>query len=100
MPQVVWFLLVPFAAAGYGVVVEQSGQLVIDAMPLDWSWVGTGNQEPLLRPRDIFAALPNRPWPCLRQEQGEVLEKWFGCRDDRDVVIKQNSGGGKPLSGC
>jgi hypothetical protein len=68
-------------------------------MPLDWGRVGARNQEPLLRPRDIFAALPNRRWPYLRQEQGEVLEKWFVRRDDRDIVIKQNTGGGKTVAG-
>lgn len=68
-------------------------------MPLDWSRVGTRNREPLLRPRDIFTALPHRPWPYLRQEQGEVLEKWYARKDDRDVVIKQNTGGGKTVVG-
>ena len=68
-------------------------------MALDWSRVGAGNQEPLLRPRDIFAALPNRPWPYLRQEQGEVLESWFARRADRDIVVKQNTGGGKTVAG-
>ena len=68
-------------------------------MPLDWGRVGTRNQEPLLRPREIFAGLPNRRWPYLRQEQGEVLERWFARRDDRDVVIKQNTGGGKTVAG-
>src|SRR3954451_13412101 len=69
-------------------------------MPLDWSRIGAGDREPLVRPRDIFAALPNKPWSYLRQEQGEVLEDWFGRRkDDRDVVIKQNTGGGKTVVG-
>lgn len=68
-------------------------------MPLDLSRVGTGRNEPLLRPREIYAALPRRPWPYLRHEQGEVLEKWFGRRERRDVVIKQNTGGGKTAVG-
>ncbi|MFF4924243.1 DEAD/DEAH box helicase [Kitasatospora sp. NPDC001261] len=68
-------------------------------MPLDWSRVGAGNKDPLLRPREIYAALPNRPWPYLRHEQGEVLERWFERRTDRDVVIKQNTGGGKTVAG-
>ncbi|MFI7633917.1 DEAD/DEAH box helicase [Nonomuraea sp. NPDC049400] len=68
-------------------------------MPLDWSRIGTADHEPLLRPRDIYAALPHRPWPYLRQEQGEVLEKWYVRRDDRDIVIKQNTGGGKTVAG-
>lgn len=68
-------------------------------MVLDWSRIGGGDQEPLLRPREIYAALANRPWPYLRQEQGEVLEAWFRRKDDRDVVIKQNTGGGKTVAG-
>lgn len=68
-------------------------------MPLDWSRVGAGNKDPLLRPREIYAALPTRPWPYLRHEQGEVLEKWFERRTDRDVVIKENTGGGKTVVG-
>ncbi|MFF0249979.1 DEAD/DEAH box helicase family protein [Streptosporangium sandarakinum] len=69
------------------------------AMPLDWSKIGAGDQEPLLRPREIYTALTNRPWSYLRQEQGEVLEKWFARKDDRDIVIKQNTGGGKTVAG-
>ena len=68
-------------------------------MPLNWSKVGEDSQEPLLRPRDIYAALPKRPWPYLRHEQGEVLDKWFDRRHDRDLVIKQNTGGGKTVAG-
>lgn len=68
-------------------------------MTLDWSRIGGGTHDPLLRPRDIYAALALRPWPYLRQEQGEVLEKWYARKDDRDVVIKQNTGGGKTVAG-
>jgi replicative superfamily II helicase len=71
----------------------------MNSMKVDWSRVGAGDREPLLRPRDIFAALPNRRWPYLRQEQGEVLEKWFARKEDRDIVIKQNTGGGKTAVG-
>lgn len=66
-------------------------------MPLGWSRVGAGNNKPLLRPRDVYAALPNRPWSYLRHEQGEVSDTWFARRDDRDIVIKQNTGGGKAV---
>ncbi|WP_327309826.1 DEAD/DEAH box helicase (plasmid) [Streptomyces sp. NBC_01298] len=68
-------------------------------MPLDLSLVGTGPQVPLLRPREIYAALARRPWPYLRHEQGEILEAWFNARTRRDVVIKQNTGGGKTAVG-
>lgn len=68
-------------------------------MTLDWNRIGSATPALLLRPRDIFAALPNKPWSYLRQEQGEVLEGWFARRSDRDVVIKQNTGGGKTAVG-
>lgn len=68
-------------------------------MPLNWDLIGTGDSEALLRPRDIYAGLASRPWPYLRHEQGEVLDKWFDWRDRRDVVIKQNTGGGKTAVG-
>lgn len=68
-------------------------------MEWDWDRIGSPSAEPLLRPRDIFAALPSKPWPYLRQEQGEVLEGWFARRHDREVVIKQNTGGGKTVVG-
>ena len=68
-------------------------------MPLNLNQIGSQKSDPLIRPRDIYAALPKRPWPYLRQEQGEVLEKWFKRKDDRDIVIKQNTGGGKTAAG-
>ncbi|MEV0811235.1 DEAD/DEAH box helicase [Micromonospora sp. NPDC050200] len=68
-------------------------------MPLDWSRIGAGDREPLVRPRDIFAALPRKPWSYLRQEQGEILEKWYARRHERDIPIKQNTGGGKTAVG-
>jgi hypothetical protein len=59
-----------------------------------------GGGETLLRPRDIYAGLATRPWPYLRHEQGEILDEWFDHRrNDRDVVIKQNTGGGKTAVG-
>jgi hypothetical protein len=66
---------------------------------LNWDQIGSSSSQLLLRPRDIFAALPTKPWSYLRQEQGEALEGWFARKDDRDVVIKQNTGGGKTVIG-
>jgi hypothetical protein len=68
-------------------------------MPLNLSNLGSGQNKPLLEPRAIYSSLPHRPWPYLRHEQGEVLERWFARRDDRDIVIKQNTGGGKTVVG-
>jgi hypothetical protein len=68
-------------------------------MPLDLSRIGAGRTERLIVPREIYSALPSRPWPYLRLEQGEVLERWYARRDQRDIVIKQNTGGGKTAAG-
>ncbi len=55
----------------------------------------------LLDPRDIFNALPGRNTSLgyLRGPQDQVLEQWFQRRNDRDVVIKMNTGGGKTIVG-
>jgi hypothetical protein len=68
-------------------------------MPIDLSKLSVPSSAPLIEPRDIYAALAKRPWPYLRLEQGEVLEAWFERRTDRDIVIKQNTGGGKTVIG-
>ena len=63
------------------------------------SKLGAAGSAPLTVPRDIFAALPSKPWPRLRLEQGEVLKGWYDARHRRDVVVKQNTGGGKTVVG-
>lgn len=68
-------------------------------MPIDLSKVSAGDSNPLIDPRDVFAAISRRPWPFLRHEQGEVLEGWFANRNHKDVVLKQNTGGGKTAVG-
>lgn len=68
-------------------------------MPLNLRALGRPSDQPLIEPRDIFAALGNRPWPRLRVEQDQVLKAWHHRRTDRDVVIKQNTGGGKTVVG-
>lgn len=68
-------------------------------MPVDLTRIGSGRTKRRIEPREIYAALPNRPWPYLRLEQGEVLKRWFDVREQRDVVIKQNTGGGKTAAG-
>lgn len=68
-------------------------------MAIDLSRLGHGRRTANLFPRDIFDALPNKPWPRLRPEQSEVLRSWFDSRTQQDVVIKQNTGGGKTAVG-
>ncbi|PPF45984.1 DEAD/DEAH box helicase [Pseudoclavibacter sp. AY1F1] len=68
-------------------------------MPIDLSNLGRRRGAVSTQPRDIFDALPSRPWPRLRLEQGEVLKLWHERRAQRDIVIKQNTGGGKTVAG-
>lgn len=69
-------------------------------MPLDLNRIKSGKTDVLTEPRDIFTSLSKRPWPRLRVEQDQVLKSWHERRDhDRDLVIKQNTGGGKTVVG-
>ena len=68
-------------------------------MALDLRILNPGKGAGLTDPRDIFSALPDKPWPRLRPEQGEVLKQWYARRHEQDLVIKQNTGGGKTLVG-
>jgi hypothetical protein len=60
-------------------------------MPINLDKINAGKGSRLLEPRDIFAALPDKPWPRLRPEQGEVLKAWFDRRHETDLVLKQNT---------
>ena len=51
-------------------------------------------------PREIFLRLPKSPgFDDLWSSQAEALDNWSNRRNDRDVVIKMNTGGGKTLVG-
>ncbi|WP_250257748.1 helicase C-terminal domain-containing protein [Dermabacter sp. Marseille-Q3180] len=52
-------------------------------------------------PRDLFNALPEKVsgLDYLRGPQDQVLAAWHERRDERDLVIKMNTGGGKTLVG-
>ena len=55
----------------------------------------------LTNPREIFAALPTRAskYSYLRDVQAEVLDQWYDRREEPDLVIKMNTGGGKTVVG-
>ncbi|MCA1530815.1 DEAD/DEAH box helicase [Bradyrhizobium yuanmingense] len=49
-------------------------------------------------PRDIFNALPKPPGiNDLYASQAEVLDAWFARWNDKDIVVKLHTGGGKTL---
>jgi len=55
----------------------------------------------ITEPATLFDALPNKAdgYGYLRAVQKVVLDAWSSRRDDRDVVIKTNTGGGKTIVG-
>lgn len=56
------------------------------------------NKPKPINPRDIFNSLPKPPGiNDLYASQAEVLDAWFPRRNEKDVVIKLHTGGGKTL---
>src|ERR1035437_2178780 len=51
--------------------------------------------------RKLFSALPKKApkYSYLRDVQSDVLDSWFSRRNDRDLVVKMNTGGGKTVVG-
>lgn len=51
--------------------------------------------------RELWASLPNKAkgYGYLRDVQGQVLAAWHERRDERDLVMKVNTGGGKTIDG-
>jgi tetratricopeptide (TPR) repeat protein len=52
-------------------------------------------------PRRIFAALPSKDpkYSYPRDVQSEVWDQWHARRDEPDLIIKMNTGGGKTVVG-
>lgn len=52
-------------------------------------------------PRRIFSALPSKDsrYSYARDVQAEVWDEWHGRRDESDLVVKMNTGGGKTVVG-
>lgn len=53
-----------------------------------------------IEPRELHSQLKKAAgYGYLRDVQGQVLSKWHARRDERDIVIKVNTGGGKTIDG-
>ena len=51
-------------------------------------------------PRQLFQTLERgKQLEYLRDVQGDVLDEWYERRNERDLVIKMNTGSGKTLVG-
>lgn len=55
----------------------------------------------VLSPRDIFGTLTekNQKYEYPRDVQSEVMDSWFNNRNNRDSIIKMNTGSGKTVVG-
>lgn len=72
-------------------------------MPIDFSKINTGNtSNTAIHPREIFTALPSKKegkFQYPRDVQTQVWENWFSRRNEKDLVIKMNTGSGKTVVG-
>lgn len=53
----------------------------------------------IINPREIFMSLPNKKYDYPRDVQTEVWQQWMDKRDEKDVIIKMNTGSGKTIVG-
>lgn len=72
-------------------------------MVLDFNKLGGGDRfDTATSPREIFVSLPNKKegkFEYPRDVQSQVWEKWHQRRNDKDIVIKMNTGSGKTIVG-
>jgi len=68
---------------------------------VDFSAMLSGDDESdPIEPRELHSQLKKAPgYGYLRDVQGQVLTAWHLRRQERDVVIKVNTGGGKTIDG-
>lgn len=66
-------------------------------MNIDFSKLKNSN-ELTTNPKEIFQELrTNKPYNSLRPVQTEVLDKWHNLENNKDTIIKMNTGSGKTL---
>ncbi|MBD2386175.1 DEAD/DEAH box helicase family protein [Cylindrospermum sp. FACHB-282] len=72
-------------------------------MPIDLGKINTGNtSDTSLHPREIFTALPGKKegkFEYPRDVQTQVWDHWFSRRNEKDLVVKMNTGSGKTVVG-
>ena len=69
---------------------------------IDFAQLTTENTiDTLTNPRDLFSALPHKDtkYQYPRDVQGHVWQKWHGKRDDKNIILKMNTGSGKTVVG-
>ncbi len=71
-------------------------------MPLDFDRLADEAEATLpIEPREVFELIPGKAegYGYLRDVQAQILTAWHPRRDDRDIVVKVNTGGGKTIDG-
>lgn len=70
-------------------------------MPINFSKLTSSANQVLLEPRDIFMSLPNKDksYGYPRDVQTEVWKHWFTLRNEKNLIIKMNTGSGKTVVG-
>jgi hypothetical protein len=71
-------------------------------LDIDFDELGAGEAaDTVLEPREIFSALPAKDarYQYPRDVQSEVWTGWFPRRNEPEVVLKMNTGGGKTVVG-
>ncbi len=72
-------------------------------MPIDFGKINIGNtSNTALHPREIFTALPGKKegkFEYPRDVQTQVWDHWFLRRQEKNLVIKMNTGSGKTVVG-
>lgn len=66
---------------------------------IDFTQLGINSLQKQINPRDIFMGLSSKSqkYQYPRDVQGEVWKQWFEQRNDRDTIIKMNTGSGKTV---
>jgi len=65
---------------------------------IDFTKLSNPKKDEIINPIAIFSSLPNKSKKYngyLRDVQSEVLNQWFSLRNNRDNIIKMNTGSGK-----
>lgn len=70
-------------------------------MSIDFSKLLKSTKSDDIEPRDIFMALPgkDKKYEYPRDVQSDVWKKWFEYRDNKNNIIKMNTGSGKTTVG-
>jgi len=67
---------------------------------IDFTQLTTANTiDTLTNPRDLFSSLPHNEYEYPRDVQGHVWKKWHKKRNDKNIILKMNTGSGKTVVG-